>query len=433
MGIKIIVLGAQWGDEGKGKVVDLLTKKIKYVIRYQGGHNAGHTLVINNKKTILHLIPSGILHEHIIPIIGSGVVIYPLALLKEIKKLEFEGIKVKNKLLISKICPLVMKYHIALDIAREKLKGKKAIGTTGRGIGPAYEDKVARRGLRVEDLINENNFSIKLKEIIKYHNFQLVNFYKENSINYNEVFSETMKASDTLIKMSIDLPELLSSINKNESILFEGAQGSLLDIDYGTYPFVTSSNTISSCACTGSGIGILSINYIMGVVKSYTTRVGSGPFPTELFDKTGELLCYKGKEFGSTTGRKRRTGWLDMVIIRRAIQINSMTGFCLTKLDVLDFLEEIKICIAYRMPNGKILKNTPFSAEYWEGIEPIYEIMPGWKENTLGIKNFKELPKKAIDYILYIQELMQIPINFISTGPNRDEVIIIDNPLNKFK
>lgn len=427
MSKNIVVLGTQWGDEGKGKIIDLLTKQAKYVVRYQGGHNAGHTLVIDNKKTVLHLIPSGILHKNVIAIIGSGVVVSPKDLIKEIKKLELKGIKVRERLFISKACPLIMPYHIALDVSREQAMGSKAIGTTGRGIGPAYEDKVARRGLRVEDLIDKISFSKKLKEIMIYHNFQLVNFYKKNSIDFNTVLKEVMALSDIIIDMSIDVPTFLHNICSTDTVLFEGAQGTFLDIDHGTYPFVTSSNTTAGCAATGSGIGPLSLDYVLGVVKSYSTRVGYGPFPTELFDSIGDSLCVNGKEYGSTTGRKRRTGWLDIVAIRRAVQINSITGFCLTKLDVLDHLSEIKICTAYRMSNGNILKNTPFSAEQWNGIEPIYEIMTGWNRSTFGINNVKDLPQNALNYIKRIEELTNVPINFISTGPNRDAIIVIKN------
>lgn len=429
MSKNIVILGTQWGDEGKGKIVDLLTDKIKYVVRYQGGHNAGHTLVINNKKTVLHIIPSGILHKNVTAIIGSGVVICPKAFFKEIKKLEKEGINLHNRLFISKSCPLVMPYHVALDIAREQKRGNRAIGTTESGIGPAYEDKIARRGLRVEDLFDKNSFSFKLKEIMDYHNFQLVNFYKKNPIDYNDVLKKTIKLSNVLTDISIDVPKLLNDINKTETILFEGAQGTLLDIDHGTYPFVTSSNTTAGYAATGSGLGPLNLDYVLGVVKSYNTRVGFGPFPTELFNHIGDFLCKKGNEFGSTTGRKRRTGWLDIVALRRAVQINSINSFCLTKLDVLDQLSEIKICTAYKMNNGEIINNTPSSINDWFQIKPIYEKVEGWKKNTFGMKNLKNLPKEARKYVNKIEELTNTPIDFISTGPNRDEIITINNSI----
>lgn len=428
----IVVIGAQWGDEGKGKIVDLLTTKIDYVVRYQGGHNAGHTLFINNKKIVLHLIPSGILNKNTTVIIGNGVVLSPKALINEIKNLEKQGIKIYNRLFISTSCPLILDYHVMLDIAREKLKNSETIGTTCNGIGPAYEDKVSRRGLRVEDLFNKKKLSNKLKNIVNYHNFQLVNFYKVKPVIYEKIFNDIISMSDYLTSISVDVTELLyKAIKNNKTILFEGAQGSLLDIDHGTYPFVTSSNTTAASASTGTGIGPLYLNKILGVFKSYSTRVGNGPFPTELINDIGDYLCLKGKEFGSTTGRKRRTGWLDIPIMRRSIQINSITELCLTKLDILDKLKEIKICVAYRNSNDEIIKNTPSSLEEWQNVQPIYETMPGWNAKTFGLTKLENLPKEAFNYIEKIEKLLNVPINLISTGPKRDDIIIKSSFLNK--
>ncbi len=370
MGKNIVVLGTQWGDEGKGKVVDLLTDKAQWVVRYQGGHNAGHTLVIDGKKTVLHLIPSGILRDNVKCVIGNGVVLAPDALFEEMNTLAERGIPAKDRLFISEGCPLIMPYHVALDMAREKALGSKAIGTTGRGIGPAYEDKVARRGLRVDDLYNMDTFALKLKDVMEYHNFQLENYYHVEPVNYTEVLAQMIKMAPMLISMVIDVTDELDKARlRGENILFEGAQGTLLDIDHGTYPYVTSSNTTAGGVATGSGFGPIHLNYVLGIVKAYTTRVGSGPFPTELYDgvekldEAGKHLGLVGHEFGATTGRLRRTGWFDAVAIKRAVQLNSITGFCLTKLDVLDGLKEIKICIGYRMPDGRVVDVPPMSAE----------------------------------------------------------------------
>ncbi|MDN5680351.1 MAG: adenylosuccinate synthase [Ewingella sp.] len=431
MGKNVVVLGTQWGDEGKGKVVDLLTERAKYVVRYQGGHNAGHTLVINGEKTVLHLIPSGILRENVTSIIGNGVVLAPDALMKEMGQLEARGIPVRERLLLSEACPLILPYHVALDMAREKARGDKAIGTTGRGIGPAYEDKVARRGLRVGDLFNKETFAIKLKEIIDYHNFQLVNYYKVEAVDYQKTLDDVMAIADILTGMVVDVSELLDGARKRgDLIMFEGAQGTLLDIDHGTYPYVTSSNTTAGGVATGSGIGPRYVDYVLGIVKAYSTRVGAGPFPTELFDETGEYLRKQGNEFGATTGRSRRCGWLDIVAVRRAVQINSLSGFCLTKLDVLDGLKEVKLCIGYRMPDGREMTTTPLAAEGWEGIEPIYETMPGWTETTFGVKQVDKLPQAALDYIKRIEELTEVPIDIISTGPDRSETMILRDPFD---
>jgi adenylosuccinate synthase len=431
MGKNVVVLGTQWGDEGKGKVVDLLTERAQYVVRYQGGHNAGHTLVINGEKTVLHLIPSGILRANVTSIIGNGVVLAPDALMKEMGELEARGIPVRERLLLSEACPLILPYHVALDNAREKARGAKAIGTTGRGIGPAYEDKVARRGLRVSDLFNKETFAVKLKEIVDYHNFQLVNYYKVEAVDYQATLDYVLSIADILTAMVVDVSELLDGARKRgDLIMFEGAQGTLLDIDHGTYPYVTSSNTTAGGVATGSGIGPRYVDYVLGIVKAYSTRVGAGPFPTELFDETGEFLCKQGNEFGATTGRRRRTGWLDAVAVRRSVQINSLSGFCLTKLDVLDGLKEVKICVGYRMPDGREMTTTPLAAEGWEGIEPIYESMPGWSDTTFGVKEHSKLPQAALNYIKRIEELTGVPVDIISTGPDRSETMILRDPFD---
>lgn len=431
MGKNVVVLGTQWGDEGKGKIVDLLTKQAKYVVRYQGGHNAGHTLIVNNEKTVLHLIPSGILCENVTSIIANGVVLDPAALIKEIDGLIKRGISVEKRLKISATCPLILPYHAALDNAREKKLGEQAIGTTGRGIGPAYEDKVARRGLRVCDLLNKETFATKLKEIVDYHNFQLVHYYQTDAIDYQKVLNDVSAVADRLIAMMIDVTQILDEgRKKGEAILFEGAQGTLLDIDHGTYPYVTSSNTTAGGVAAGSGIGPAHIDYILGIVKAYSTRVGAGPFPTELNDEIGNYLSETGKELGATTGRKRRTGWLDIVAVRRAVQINSLSGFCLTKLDVLDGLDEIKICTGYKNKKGEKIANTPSSIEIWQTIEPIYETLPGWSEKTHRVTEYEKLPQNARSYIERIEKLTGIPVDIISTGAERSETIIRRNPFN---
>ncbi|SHO54801.1 adenylosuccinate synthase [Vibrio quintilis] len=431
MGNNVVVLGTQWGDEGKGKIVDLLTEDAKYVVRYQGGHNAGHTLVIDGEKTVLHLIPSGILREHIKCIIANGVVLSPDALLKEMEALEARNIPVQERLFISEACPLILPYHIALDQARETARGKKAIGTTGRGIGPAYEDKVARRGLRVGDLFDKVSFAEKLKEVMEYHNFQLVNFYKAEAVSYEKVLEEVMGYADLLTSMVIDVTDELDAARKRgDKIMFEGAQGTLLDIDHGTYPYVTSSNTTAGGVAAGSGFGPCHLKYILGIAKAYCTRVGAGPFPTELHDDIGHHLGTKGQEFGATTGRKRRCGWFDAVAMRRAIQINSITGFCLTKLDVLDGLDEIKICTGYQMKDGSVIEVSPMAADAYDDVTPIFETMPGWSESTFGVKSLEELPQAALDYISRIEALTGVPVDVVSTGPDRNETIIKVHPFS---
>ncbi|MGL9759833.1 MAG: adenylosuccinate synthase [Symbiopectobacterium sp.] len=431
MGKNVVVLGTQWGDEGKGKIVDLLTERAKYVVRYQGGHNAGHTLVINGEKTVLHLIPSGILRKNVVNIIGNGVVLAPDALMKEITALEARGVPVRERLLLSEACPLILPYHVALDNARERAYGEKAIGTTCRGIGPAYEDKVARRGLRVGDLFDKQAFAVKLKEIVEYHNFQLVNYYKVEAVDYQKVLDDVLAITDILTGMVVDISNLLFKVHqRGDLVMFEGAQGTMLDIDHGTYPYVTSSNTAAGGVATGSGLGPRYVDYVLGIVKAYSTRVGAGPFPTELFDDVGEHLSQKGNEFGATTGRRRRTGWLDAVAVRRAVQINSLSGFCMTKLDVLDGLKEMKICVGYRMPNGYEVDVTPLAAEGWEGIEPIYETQPGWTESTFGVQEHSKLPQAALNYIKRVEEIIGVSVDIISTGPDRRETIILRDPFD---
>jgi len=429
MGKNIIVLGTQWGDEGKGKIVDLLTDSVAAVVRYQGGHNAGHTVVINKKKTILHLIPSGILHEGIECLIGNGVVLSPHALMEEIQTLEENNIKARSSIKISGACTLVLPYHIALDQAREKHKGKDAIGTTGRGIGPAYEDKVARRAIRVDDLIDEKRLAKKLEETLNYYNFLLKNYYQSDSIDYQQTLTEINKLSNFLIPMITDVTGRLNELREQgQNILFEGAQGTWLDIDHGTYPFVTSSSTTAGGAATGTGFGLCYFDYVLGITKAYTTRVGAGPFPTELNDEVGKHIANIGCEFGATTGRARRCGWFDAVALCRSVQINSLTGLCITKLDVLDNLEKIYICTAYEF-NGKAITTPPVDAENLSKCKPIYEEHLGWQSSTMGITKYNELPKEACNYLDRISELTQTPIDIISTGPERNETIVLKNPL----
>ena len=435
MANNVVVLGTQWGDEGKGKIVDLLTEDAKYVVRYQGGHNAGHTLVIDGEKTVLHLIPSGILRDNVKCIIGNGVVLSPDALMNEMGPLEARGIPVRERLFLSEACPLILPYHIALDQAREAARGKKAIGTTGRGIGPAYEDKVARRGLRVGDLFDKAAFAEKLKEVMAYHNFQLENYYHAEPVSYEEVLEKVLSQADLLTSMVIDVTKELDDARlRGDKIMFEGAQGTLLDIDHGTYPYVTSSTTTAGGVAAGSGFGPRYLGYILGIAKAYCTRVGAGPFPTELYDglekqdPIGKHLGTVGHEFGATTGRLRRTGWFDAVAMRRAVQINSISGFCLTKLDVLDGLEELKICTGYKTKSGELLEVSPMAADAYEDLELIYETMPGWSETTFGAKTLDALPQAALDYIARIEELTGVPIDIISTGPDRNETIVKVHP-----
>lgn len=425
MGKSVVILGSQWGDEGKGKIVDLLTDKASVVVRFQGGHNAGHTLVIDGKKTALHLIPSGILRDHVTCLIGNGVVLAPDALLSEIEKLEERGIQVRKRLKLSAACPLILPTHIALDKAREAARGDAKIGTTGRGIGPAYEDKVARRGLRLGDLSNLPRFADKLREIMDFHNFVLTNYYRVEAVDFENTRALAEHWGETLLPMKADTVSYLHQAReRGENILFEGAQGTLLDIDHGTYPFVTSSNTTAGGAATGSGFGPLHLDYVLGITKAYTTRVGSGPFPTELLDDIGKHLGKKGQEFGTTTGRERRCGWLDAVALKQAVRINSISGICLTKLDVLDGLESVKICTAYRNRDGKET-GMPCHADDYQAVVPVYEEMPGWSESTVGLRNLEDLPLNARRYIERVQTLIGAPVDVISTGPDRVETIVL--------
>ncbi len=429
MANNVVVLGTQWGDEGKGKIVDLLTDSAKYAVRYQGGHNAGHTLVIDGEKTVLHLIPSGILREDLMSIIGNGVVLSPAALLEEMKMLEDRGVPVRDRLRISEACPLILPYHIALDQAREIARGNKAIGTTGRGIGPAYEDKASRRALRVGDLFDTASFAAKLKEVMEYHNFVLTNYYKVDAVDYQKTLDDALEVADLLKSMVVDVTELLDNARKTgEKIMFEGAQGTLLDIDHGTYPYVTSSNTTAGGVATGTGFGPCHVEYVLGIIKAYTTRVGSGPFPTEQFNDVGQYLATKGHEVGATTGRGRRCGWLDLVAMRRAIQLNSITGLCLTKLDVLDGLEELQLCTGYKLEDGTVTNVAPMSADDFEKVTPVYESMPGWSDVTVGQTDQTKLPQAALNYIARIEEILEVPIHIISTGPDRVETIVLVNP-----
>jgi adenylosuccinate synthase len=424
----VVVLGTQWGDEGKGKIVDLLTDQAEAVVRFQGGHNAGHTLVIDGKKTVLHLIPSGVLRENVLCLIANGVVLSPEALLKEMAKLEESGVPVRERLRISPACPLILPYHVALDQARELAKGSAKIGTTGRGIGPAYEDKVARRSVRVGDLMHPTRFAEKLREVMEYHNFVLTNYFKVPALDYEQVRDEALLQAEQLRPLVADVTSLLHEYrDAGKRIMFEGAQGSLLDIDHGTYPFVTSSNTTAGGTATGSGFGPLYLDYVLGITKAYTTRVGAGPFPTELFDDVGKHLSAKGNEFGATTGRARRCGWFDAVALRQAVRINSVSGLCITKLDVLDGLSEIKLCVGYTDKNGQPVP-PPIDAEDYEGLVPVYESVPGWSESTLGIRDLAQLPANARAYIQRIEAVVGAPIDIISTGPDRVETIVLRHP-----
>ena len=426
MGRNVVVLGTQWGDEGKGKIVDLLTGQAAAVVRFQGGHNAGHTLVIDGEKTVLHVTPSGILREGVECLIGNGVVLSAQALLKEIKQLEARGVPVRERLKISSACPLILPYHVALDQAREAKRGTKKIGTTGRGIGPAYEDKVARRGLRLGDLRDRKRFTDTLREVLDYHNHSLVHYYGAEALDFDEVLATALEEFEQLLPMMADVTTRLHEHREaGANIMFEGAQGSLLDIDHGTYPFVTSSNTTAGGTATGSGFGPLYLDYVLGITKAYTTRVGSGPFPTELFDDVGRRLAERGNEFGATTGRPRRCGWFDAVALKAAVQINSISGLCLTKLDVLDGLEQISICVGYTDAQGNEMMG---GAENYDDLHPVYEQVPGWTESTVGAQRVEDLPPAAVSYIKRLEALVGAPIDIISTGPDRAETIVLRNP-----
>ena len=429
MGKNVVVIGTQWGDEGKGKIVDLLMQNAQVVVRYQGGHNAGHTLKINGEKTVLRLIPSGMLRPHVQCYIGNGVVLAPDALLAEIKELERKGIDVRSRLHISQACPLILPCHVALDKARELHKGKAAIGTTGRGIGPAYEDKVARRALRVSDLLHRDRFVSKLTELLQYHNFILEKYYKQPAVDAHLLLEESLKWADEIKPMVADVTTCLHEHRtQGDSILFEGAQGVYLDIDHGTYPYVTSSNTCVGSVINGAGFGPRYLDYILGITKAYTTRVGSGPFLTELSDETGKILATRGNEFGSVTGRPRRCGWFDAVLLRRSIELNSISGLCLTKLDVLDGFDIVRIAVAYRDKNGRLFSRPPQAAEDFAELEPVYEDLPGWQESTADVTSLTQLPANALAYIKRIEELLGVPVDMLSTGAERDSTVILRDP-----
>ncbi|MFY9327722.1 MAG: adenylosuccinate synthase [Georgfuchsia sp.] len=436
MAKNVIVVGTQWGDEGKGKIVDWLTDHSQGVVRFQGGHNAGHTLVIGGKKTVLHLVPSGILRPGVICYIGNGVVLSPDALIKELDELAAAGIEAEPRLRISEACPLILPYHQAIDIAREAARGSNKIGTTGRGIGPAYEDKVARRAIRLQDLLHPKCFAEKLAELLDYHNFVLKNYFGVETVDFQQVYDGTLAMAPRLTRMIADVPRALYDAHKaGANLLFEGAQGTLLDIDHGTYPYVTSSNCVAGAASAGAGIGPGMLHYVLGITKAYTTRVGGGPFPTELYDAidkldpVGKHMSTKGNEFGATTGRARRCGWFDAAAMKRSIQINGVSGLCVTKLDVLDGVEELKICTGYKL-DGKFSDILPVGADDLARCEPVYETLPGWSESTVGIKTFDALPATARAYLTRIEEICGVPADLISTGPDREETIVRRHPFN---
>ena len=430
MNKSIVVLGTQWGDEGKGKIVDLLSRDADAVVRFQGGHNAGHTLVIDGHKTVLHLVPSGILQPDVECLIGNGVVLSLQALREEIEKLEAQGLDVRPRIRISPACAIIMPWHEMLDRAREEALGNRAIGTTCRGIGPAYEDKVARRGLRTSDLINPQGLTEKIEHILDYHNFVLTERFGMEALSVDAMVEEALDLGEYFAGQVADVSGRLYELrDQGKRVMFEGAQGSLLDIDHGTYPYVTSSNTTVGGVCTGAGVGPNAIDYVLGITKAYVTRVGGGPFPTELFDPDGERLARRGDEFGATTGRPRRCGWLDAVALRRIVSLNGVTGFCVTKLDVLDGFEEIKICTAYRL-NGELLDAPPLDARSWADLEPVYESFPGWTESSRGVTSLDQLPANAQSYLQAMEELCGAPVHIVSTGPDRAESIIIRYPFD---
>jgi adenylosuccinate synthase len=428
MAKNVVVIGSQWGDEGKGKIVDWLTDHAHGVVRFQGGHNAGHTLVIGGKKTILRLIPSGILRDNVACYIGNGVVLSPAALLAEIDELESAGVDVKSRLSISEACPLILPYHVAIDQAREAAKGAGRIGTTGRGIGPAYEDKVARRAIRVQDLLYRERFAAKLGEVLDYHNFVLKNYFRAPIVDFQKTLDATLALAARVKPMVADVPRMLYEAQKaGKNLLFEGAQGTLLDVDHGTYPYVTSSNCVAGAACAGAGIGPHLLHYVLGITKAYTTRVGSGPFPTELEDDIGRHLAERGNEFGSVTGRPRRCGWFDAAALKRSIQINGISGLCVTKLDVLDGVETLQLGVGYRL-GGERRDILPFGAEMLAECEPIYEEIPGWSENTVGLTRYDQLPRAAQRYLQRIEQICEVPVDMISTGADRAQTIVLRHP-----
>jgi adenylosuccinate synthase len=424
----VVVIGTQWGDEGKGKVVDLLTERAAAVARFQGGHNAGHTLVIGGRKTILSLIPSGILREGVRCFIGNGVVLSLEALLTEAGMLIEQGVPVFERLRISPLCPLILPSHVVLDQARERARGVNAIGTTGRGIGPAYEDKVARRAVRVADLFQRESFAAKLGEVLDFHNFVLQHYYRVAAVDFQQILDAQLAMAARIAPLLTDVTRALQELRGGDAnVLFEGAQGAMLDVDLGTYPFVTSSNTTAGFAATGTGLGPMFFDGVLGIVKAYTTRVGAGPFPTELFDEYGEHLSRVGHEFGSVTGRRRRCGWFDAVALRRSIVHSSVSGLCITKLDVLDGLDTLRICVGYRI-DGEVSPQPPLSLEGYAAIEPVYEELPGWQDSTVGITTYQGLPANARRYLERLQALVAIPIDMISTGPDRAQTIVLRHP-----
>ncbi|MEK6593725.1 MAG: adenylosuccinate synthase [Pseudomonadota bacterium] len=428
MSKNVVVIGTQWGDEGKGKIVDWLTDHAQGVVRFQGGHNAGHTLVIAGKKTVLHLIPSGILRDKVACYIGNGVVLSPQALLEEVATLEAAGVDVQSRLKISEACPLILPHHVALDQAREAAKGAGKIGTTGRGIGPAYEDKVARRAIRLQDLFHRERFAAKLGEVLDFHNFVLKNYFHAAIVDFHQTLDETLALAERIRPLVADVPRILYDAHKaGNNLLFEGAQGTLLDVDHGTYPFVTSSNCVAGAAAAGAGIGPQLLHYVLGITKAYTTRVGSGPFPTELEDDIGRQLASRGNEVGSTTGRPRRCGWFDAAALKRSIQINGVSGLCVTKLDVMDGMETVRLGIGYRM-NGVQRDILPFGAELIAECEPVYEDWPGWSESTIGLTRFEQLPVAAQNYLKRIEAVCGVPIDMISTGADREQTIVRRHP-----
>jgi adenylosuccinate synthase len=426
----VVVVGTQWGDEGKGKIVDWLTDRADAVVRFQGGHNAGHTLVIGSHKTILRLIPSGILRPAVACYIGNGVVLSPPALLAEIDELQQAGVNVGGRLTVSGNCALILDYHVALDRAREARRGSDPIGTTGRGIGPAYEDKVGRRALRAQDLFDEKRFADRVREALEYHNFVLARYLNAEAIDPERVIDSTLKLGSRIRPLVADVSYLLDQAMKSgQRLLFEGAQGSLLDVDHGTYPYVTSSNTVAAAAAVGAGVGPQRLNYVLGITKAYATRVGAGPFPTELTEDTGERLRQRGQEFGSVTGRPRRCGWFDAAALRRAVQLNGATGLCITKLDVLDGLPTVRLCTGYRY-EGRTVDILPFGADAVGRCEPVYQDFAGWNESTFGVCSWSDLPVAARGYLNRLSELAGVPIDLISTGPERDQTIVLRHPFS---
>lgn len=426
----VVVIGTQWGDEGKGKVVDWLTDHAQGVVRFQGGHNAGHTLVIGGQKTALQLIPSGIMRQGVACYIGNGVVLSVPDLLREIDKLQANGVEVESRLKISEACPVILPYHTALDAAREAARGKAKIGTTGKGIGPAYEDKVARRAIRVADLLNPARFAEKLRENLDLHNFVLTHYLRASAVDFQKTLDEALAQVPRIAPMVTDVSSALYTAYKNGArLLFEGAQGSLLDVDHGTYPYVTSSNCVAGNAAAGSGVGPSMLHYVLGITKAYTTRVGSGPFPSELNTEhgVGKHLSSVGGEFGTVTGRARRCGWFDAALLKRSVQINGVSGICLTKLDVLDGIEELQICTGYQV-DGKSVSIFPSGAEEASRCLPVYETVPGWSQTTVGVKSLETLPANARNYIKRIEELVGVPIDMVSTGPDREETIVLRHP-----